>query len=163
MRPGSQSLKSSSRCTLTLVVAALSVFLLGCFHTRPELEAYKRSYFKIRFDSNTTLVGAPRTPDDTVTRILPDVLEIMGRVLSLRSDSLLIAPSYVLISDREHPAERRTTLRRGRRALPDDMVAVIGPRDRVEQMYSGPNWPRLMAAPIAGLLTGLLLFRKNCR
>jgi hypothetical protein len=156
-------LKSRSRCTLPLLVAALSVFLFGCFRTRPELEAYKRSYLRIRLDSNTTLVGAPRTADDTVTRVLADVVEIMGRVLSLRSESLLVAPSYVLISDPDHPAERRTMLRRGRRALPDNLIVVIGPRDRVEQMYTSPNWPRLMAAPIVGLLTGLLLFRKMGR
>ena len=163
MRPGCQWLNLRSRRAPPLLVAVLSVFLLGCFHPRPELEAYKRSFFKIRFDSSTTLVGVPRSPYDTVPHALVDVVEIMGRVLDLRSDSLLIAPSYVLISDTDHPGDGRTTLRRGRRALPDDMIVVVRPRDRVEQMYTGPHWPRLMAAPIAGLLTGFLLFRRNLR
>ena len=159
MRRGQHPLNSASRCTSLLLVGALSVCLLGCLPTPPpELEAYKRSVLKIRFDSNTTVFGVPRGPDES-PHAVADVVEIMGPVIGQSGDSLLMNPAYALILIPEHPVAGRVIRRVGRGTLPDEVIVVLGPGVRVEQPYQGPHCFSMVPPIIAGLITEFLLLQ----
>lgn len=160
MRPGRQPISSRSRYA-ALLIPSLSLLLVGCVHPRFDMEEFRCSQYNIRFDSSTNLIGIPRSAYDTTTHVLADVVEIMGRVIDVKGDSLLVAPSYVLISDSEHPG--RTIRRGGLRALPDDLVVVVGPGDRIEPVYKEQSWLRPLAKFLSILLIDFLVIRNRLR
>jgi hypothetical protein len=103
------------------------------------------------------IVGAPRAVFDTVPALLTDVIEIGGRALALRSDTLAIAPSYILMADKEHPGEGRTIRKSGRRALPDFVLVPVQPGVRIEPFTKSPLSSMVM--PILAAATAILYFR----
>jgi hypothetical protein len=141
----------------TLVSLLLTSALMACsLQPRPEVEAYRRSFYKIRFDSSMSVVGL-RAANDSTRLVLTDVVEIGGRVLAHRADTVVIAPSYTLTLDREHLGEGRTIRRSGRLALLDSLFVPVQPGVRIEPWESSRRY--LVVAPILGLLTSFLLLR----
>jgi hypothetical protein len=143
-----------------LASVALQLMLIGCvLQPRPELEAYRRSFYRIRFDSTMSSVGAPRAVYDTTLTLLTDVVEIGGQALGSYGDTIAVAPSYVLIADRKRPGEGRTIRRSGRQALPDNVLVPVQPGVRIEPWDIGPSRSSLLIAPMLGALTMFLLLR----
>jgi hypothetical protein len=91
---------------------------------------------------------------DTTRRVLTDVVEIGGRVLSVRGDTAVVAASYTLSLDGEHPGEGRTIRRSGFLVLPDTMFVLLQQSVRVEPWESSRRY--LLVAPILGLLSSFL-------
>ena len=75
-----------------------SLLLSGCTSpTRRQVEAGRRAYVRLRFDSFTTVIAVNyRTAEDSVPSLLWGVLELGGPVESLRGDTLIIEPHYIL-------------------------------------------------------------------
>ena len=144
--------------SMMLISLACLLLLIGCStRERPELGPGTSSLYKISFDSNMSVLWAPRVGYDSVPTVLADVVEIRGRVIEMRSDTLPIAPSYVLIADRDHPGERRTIRWSGRQVLPDLVLVPVRPGVRIEPLTKS----RLssMTMPILLAVSVLLYFR----
>ena len=146
-----------ARCA-SLLASLLMVLGTGCSpQPRPEFEAYQRSFYKVQFDSTTSIVRAPRAIYDTVPSLLRDVVEIGGRVLELRSDTLTMEPSYVLTADREHPGEVRRIRLSGRRVLPDFVLIPVQAGVHIEPITK--SRVSSMTMPILVAVTSFLYFR----
>jgi len=152
----------------------VSLALSGCsLQLRPELEVDRPSFYKIRFDSSMTLVGSPRPLYAREPTFLADVIEVGGQA-ALRRDTVVIAPSYIMTADREHPGEWRTIRTscedhpgdgRIQKACEDSLPAVvfipIRPGVRVEPWSTGPSLLSSIAGPFLAALAFVILFRSN--
>jgi len=130
---------------------------IGCSpRPRPELEDQENPLYKISFDSSTHLVAGRRALYDTTGTLLTDVLEIGGRALAVRGDTVVISPSYVLFADRAHPGERRT-IRKSGHVLPAVVLVLVGPGVDVEPLTKSRVGS--IAVLLLGVATAFLYFR----
>lgn len=86
-------------CVRRMVIVA-SVVLSGCrpaSTTRRQLEAQRQSYQRLRFDSATAVLAVMhRSADDDVSSVWTGVLEIGGPVETVRGDTVIMEPYYML-------------------------------------------------------------------
>ena len=82
------------------MVIVMGVVLSGCgpnSMTRRQLEARKESHQRLTFDSATTvLVLMNRSVDEAASIVWTGVLELGGPVETVRGDTLIIEPHYIL-------------------------------------------------------------------
>src|SRR5437868_9887812 len=103
------------------IVMIASVLLCGCASVpRRQLEAQKRSYYRLRFDSVTTVAAVMhRTAEDNAPRLLAGVVELGGPVESLRGDTLIIEPHYMLMVKRSPSGDAHIGRFSSKLVLPD--------------------------------------------
>jgi len=155
-----------------LVALVLAPVLGGCsLQLLPEREVDRPFFYKVRFDTSVTLLDAPPPFYDRGPASLANVIEVGGQA-ALRRDTLVVAPSYFLTADREHPGKWRTIRTscaesRGdeiiHKSCEDSLPAVvfipIRPGVRVEPWSTGPSLLSSTAAPILAALALIILFR----
>ena len=115
-------------------IALLSVLtlLVGCSAPRISPHVQNAAFYRIRFDSSISLVGAPGAAYNADPALLAEVVEIGGRALALRADSAVIEPSYFLLTDPRHPGEGRLIRRKAPNVLPNFVLVPIQPGVRIE-------------------------------
>jgi hypothetical protein len=113
--------------------------------TQRRLEAEFRSFQRLRFDSATTiLVVMHSSVNESVTGFWSGVLEVGGLVETVRGDTLIVVPHYILKARTASSGDSRVDRVNDMRILPDLVFIPAGsglhfvpPNDG---RRSGPNW-----------------------
>lgn len=143
---------------------ALSFFpslLVGCSsQPPPEHQVRNPAFYKIRFDSSMNILCVPTASLDTAKSLLRDVLEVAGRAVSVRPDTVVIALSYVVMKDPRYPGERRTVRRTSSQILPDLVLVPVQQAVHIEP-WNPREGNRLISTvlPTVFLLGALLSLR----
>lgn len=114
---------------LRLMRGCLSLAIAGCFPygSRHPVRDLWPSPFTVSFDSARTLPFASHSSANDSTRVmLPDVLEVGGKLSAYRGDTIVIRPDYITIYSRLSARESRITRVSAREVKVD--LALI-PRD----------------------------------
>jgi hypothetical protein len=113
------------------ILIITTVLLAGCTSTsllRRQLEAQKQAYYRLKFDSATTVVAVMhRTVDNNVPSRWAGVVELGGPVESLRGDTVIIEPHYILMLKASHAGDGRIVRYNNKLVLPDLVYVPAGP------------------------------------
>ena len=113
-----------------------------------------QSYRRLRFDSATTVaVVMHRSVDEAVSTTWAGVVELGGTVESLRSDTLIIQPFYILKTRTTSSGDIQIVRINNMRALPDLVFIPAGPGFRVDSPSdTRPKGPSLTSIVVLGLI-----------
>ena len=95
---------------LSLMRGCLSLAVAGClpYGNRDSVRDVWPAPFTVSFDSARTLPFVSHTSASDSTRVmLPDVLEVGGRLKAYRGDTLVIRPDYITVCSRLSARESR--------------------------------------------------------
>ena len=147
--------------TIVPALFVLPSLLAGCSsQPQPDHRLRGPTFYKIRFDSSMNILCVPAASLDTAKSLLKDVLEVAGRAVSVRPDTVVIALSYVVLEDRRYPGERRTIRRTSSPALPDLLLIPVQLAVHIEPWNPrGGNRLISTVVPIVFLLGALLSLR----
>jgi len=128
------------------VVIVVGIVMSGCTSasmTRRPLET-RRSYQRLKFDSATTVVVMMnRSADDPVSSVWTGVLELGGLVETVRGDTLIIEPNYILRVVAASSGDTRVVRFSDMRVLPDLVFIPAEPGFRlvspIEHRRKGPS------------------------
>lgn len=147
------------------MMVAVGFLLLGCTPpsmTRRQLEAKKESYRRLRFNSATTVVVVMhRSVDEAVPSVWTGVVELGGPVESLRGDTLIIQPYYILKTQPTSSGDTQIVRINNARVLPDLVFIPAGPGFRVDS----PSDTRRRGPSVGPILfiAGMLLYMRFYR
>jgi hypothetical protein len=92
-----------------------------------QFELWKQSYQILKFDSATALVVVMhRSGDETASRVWTGVLELEGPVETVRGDTLIIEPHYMIRTRRTSTGNPEIVRISDARALPDLVFVPAG-------------------------------------
>ena len=119
------------------MVIAACVILADCTSSasmmRRQLETQKESYRRVRFNSATTvIVVMHRSVDEGLSTVWTGVVELGGPVESLRGDTLILEPFYILKTQATPSGDVRIVRINNKRVLPDLVFIPAGPGFRVD-------------------------------
>ena len=139
------------------MVIAVGVLLSGCTSasmTRRQLEAQRQSYRRLRFNSATDVVVVMhRSVDEAESSVWTGVVELGGPVESLRGDTLIIEPYYVLKTQTTSSGDIRIVRLNNKRVLPDLVFIPAGPGFRVDSPSdTRRKGPSLASIVVFGLI-----------
>ena len=116
---------------------------------RRQMEAQKQSYRRLKFDSAANVVAVMhRTPDENAPTVLTGVVEIGGPVESLRGDTLIMEPHYIVMVRSSDSGEVQIVRLSNKKVLPDLVFIPIGPGFRIED----PNADKSARPSVASML-----------
>jgi hypothetical protein len=105
------------------MVMLVAVLLSGCTptaRTRRQFELWKQSYQILKFDSATALVVVMhRSGGEDTSCVWTGILELGGPVETVRGDTLIIDPQYMIKTRRTASGDLQTVRISDARALPD--------------------------------------------
>jgi hypothetical protein len=117
------------------MVMLAAILLAGCTpptRTRREFELRKQSYQTLKFDSATAVVVVMHRSEDVADwRVWTGVLELGGPVETVRGDTLIIEPHYVIKTRRTPSGGLEIVRINDARALPDLVFVPAGPGFRL--------------------------------
>lgn len=112
-----------------------------------------QSYRRLRFDSATTVVVMHRSVDEAVSSVWTGVVELGGTVESLRNDTLIIQPFYILRTRTTSSGDIQIVRINNARVLPDLVFIPAGPGFRVDSPSdTRRKGPSLASIVVLGLI-----------
>ena len=149
-------------CARWIVIVVGVALLSGCASpsvSRRQLEARRQAYYRLKFDSVTTVVVvAHPSVNETVSSAWTGVVELGGTVESVRGDTLVIEPHYILQWEVTSSGTLQIVRHQEKRVLPDLVLIPAGPKFRLDSP-SDRRRPKVM--PILFLVTMILYLRFN--
>ena len=147
-------------CARWIVIVVGVALLSGCASSsvsRRQFEARRQSYYRLKFDSVTSVVVVTHpSVDEAASSVWTGVVELGGTVESVRGDTLIIEPYYILQWEVTPSGALQIVRHDDKRLLPDLVLISAGPGFRMESP-SDRRRPKVM--PILVLLSMLLYLR----
>ena len=101
--------------------------------TRRQYEALHRAHVRLTFDSTATVaVVVHRSVDETLPSVWTGVVELAGPVVSLRGDTLIIEPHYILKTQTSSSGDVQVVRFSDMRVLPALVFIPAGSGFRLE-------------------------------
>jgi len=117
------------------MVMLVALVLSGCTsapRTRRQFELWKQSCQILKFDSPTALIVVMnRSGGEGASRVWTGVLELGGPIETVRGDTLIIEPHYMITTRRTAAGELEIVRINDARLLPDLVLVPAGPGLRV--------------------------------